>query len=147
MVAKNSALLSSYDRYLLEPTEWPKRSQASCGVLREDLGLLSMPCRKRRASSRDDGGISWLFSNCGASVGFLTRYDGELREPVVLHQGSQVSMCMARGSTSLLSSHGREIGPQDELKKDSRVLSHVEAGNPGVPRLVPVTSGSFSGCL
>ena len=90
--AKNSALLSSRDRYLLEPTERPKGSQASCGVLREDLGLLSMPCRKRRASSRDDGGISWLFSNCGASVGFLTRYDGELREPVVLYQGIQVSI-------------------------------------------------------
>ena len=58
---KNSALLSSCDGYLVEPTEWPKGSQASCGVLREDLGLLSRPCRKRRASSRDDGQISWFF--------------------------------------------------------------------------------------
>ena len=30
--AKNSALLSSPNGYLLEPTEWPKGSQASCGV-------------------------------------------------------------------------------------------------------------------
>ena len=30
---------------------------------------------------------------------------------------------MARGSSSLLSSHGRVIGPQDGLKKDSRGLS------------------------
>ena len=30
-----------------------------------------------------DGGILWFFSNCGASVGFLTRYDGVLREPLV----------------------------------------------------------------
>ena len=80
------------DGYLLEPTGWPKGSQASCGVLREDSGLLSRPCEKRRASSHDHGGISWFFSSCGASVGFLTRYDGELREPVVLHQGSQVSI-------------------------------------------------------
>ena len=29
--AKNSALLLSYDGYLLEPIEWPKVSQASCG--------------------------------------------------------------------------------------------------------------------
>ena len=29
--AKNSALLSSYDGYLLEPIDWPKVSQASCG--------------------------------------------------------------------------------------------------------------------
>ena len=30
--AKDSTLLSSRDRYLLEPTEWPKGSQAPCGV-------------------------------------------------------------------------------------------------------------------
>ena len=30
-----------------------------------------------------DGGILWFFSNCGATVGFLTRYDGVFREPLV----------------------------------------------------------------
>ena len=34
--AKNSILLSSHHGYLLEPTEWSKGSQASCGVWRED---------------------------------------------------------------------------------------------------------------
>ena len=34
---------------------------------------------------------------------------------------------MARGSSSLLSSHGSVIGPQDGLKKDSRGLSRVTA--------------------
>ena len=61
--------------------------------------------------------------------------------------GSHVSMRVARGSASLLSSHGRGIGPQDTLKKDSRGLSQVAAGNPGFPRCVQLTSGSFSGCL
>ena len=59
--AKNSALLSSPNGYLLEPTEWPKGSQASCGVWREASRLLSRPCRRRRPSSRDDGGVSWVF--------------------------------------------------------------------------------------
>ena len=36
------------------------------------------------------------------------------------------------------------IWPQDVLKKVSRGLSRVEAGNPGFPRLVQVTSGGFS---
>ena len=36
--------------------------------------------------------------------------DGELREPLVWRQGSQVSMRVARGNASLLSSHGRGIG-------------------------------------
>ena len=106
-----------------------------------------MPCRKRRASSRDDGRISWFFSSCGASVGFLLSYDGDLREPLMWPQGSPVSIPVAMGCTALLSSHNRGIGPQDALKKESRGLSRVAAGNPGLPRLVTVTSGSFSGCL
>ena len=36
--AKDSILLSSRDGYLLEPTKWPKGSQASCGVWRVQLG-------------------------------------------------------------------------------------------------------------
>ena len=131
--AKDSAVLSSRDGSFLEPTVWPNQSQASCGVWREDSGLLSRPCRKRRPSCREDEGISWVFSSCGASVGFLTKYNGELREPLVWCQGSQVAMRVMRGSASLLSSHGRGIGPQDELKKDSRGLSQVAAGNPEFP--------------
>src|SRR5574337_1382283 len=53
-------------------------------------------------------------------------------------------MRVARGSASLLPSHGRGIWPRDVLKEVSRGLSRVEAGNPGFPRLVQVTSGGFS---
>ena len=101
--AKDPALLLSHHRCLLEPTEWPKGSQTPCGVWREDSGLLSRPCRKRRPSSRDDRGVLLVFSSCSASVQFLTRCDGKLREPFMWRQGSQVSMRMARGSASLLS--------------------------------------------
>ena len=79
--------------------------------------------------------------------GFLKRYNGELREPLLWRQGSQVSMRVARGSASLLSSQGRLFGFQDALKKDSQAVSRVIAGNPGFPRLVSVTSGNFSLCL
>lgn len=93
---------------------------------------------------RDDGGVSGWFSSGGPRVRFLTRYDGEVSEPLVGRQGSRVSMRVARGSASLLPSHGRGIWPRDVLKKVSRGLSRVEAGNPGFPRLVQVTSGGFS---
>ena len=126
--AKDSTLLSSRDVYLLEPTEWSKGNQASCGVWKEDSRLLSRSCRNRRSSYRDDGGISCVFSSCGASVGFLTRYDGELREPLVWCQGTQDYICVARGRVSLLLSHGMGFGPQDALKKDSRGLSWVAEG-------------------
>ena len=64
---------------------------------------------------------------------------------------------MAPGKSSLhsscepcvvfLSNHCRGIGPQDALKGGSRGLSGVLARNPGLPRLLTVTSGSFSWCL
>ena len=76
---------------------------------------------------------------------FLTRYHGEVSEPLVGRQRSRVSMRVARGSAALLSSHGRVIWPRDVLKKVSRGLSRVEAGNPGFPGLVQVTQGASHG--
>src|SRR5574337_799423 len=58
----------------------------------------------------DHGGVSGWFSSGGPRVRFLTRYDGEVSEPLVGRQGSRVSMRVARGSASLLSSHGRVPG-------------------------------------
>ena len=145
--AKDSALLPSHDADLLQPSEWPQGNPASSSVWREDPGLLSRPCRKRRASPRDDGGVSGVSSSCAARGGFLARHDEDLREPLVPRQGSQVSMPVARGSASWLSSHGRGLGPQDAFKRDSRDLSRVVAGNPRFPRLLQGTSGNFPGCL
>ena len=45
----------------------------------------------------------------------------------------------------MISSHSMGIGPEDTLKGESRGLSRVAARNPGFPRLVTATSGSFSG--
>ena len=71
--------------------------------------------QRRRPSTRDDGGVSGLFSSGGHSVRFFPRYDDEVSEPLVGRQGSRVSMRVARGSASLLSSHGRGIWPRDVL--------------------------------
>ena len=131
----------------MEPIEWPKGSQASCGVLRGDPGLLSRPHRKIRASSHNDGGISWFFPSCCPTCVFFLSYTWELRDPLLWTQGSPVSTRVARGNAALLSSHDRGIRPQDALKGKSQGLSQVEAGNPGFPRPMTVTSGSFSGCL
>src|SRR5574340_235112 len=57
------------------------------------------------------------------AVRFVTRYDGEVSEPLVGRQGSRVSMRVARASAALLSSHGRGIWPRDVLKEVSRGLS------------------------
>ena len=55
------------------------------------------------------------------------------------------SSCEGECSIALKSGWG--TGPQDMLKGESQGLSQVAAGNPGFPRLVMVTSGSFSGFL
>ena len=80
-------------------------------------------------------------------MGFLSSNNGELSEPLLWPWGSSVSIQVARGSTALLLSHGRGIGPQDMFKGEYRGLSGVAAGNPGFPGHVRMTSWSFSGSL
>ena len=83
----------------------------------------------------------------GTKEGYIMAFD-----KLILEAGRTYDSCTetewkaleARGSASLLPSHGRGIWPRDVLKKVSRGLSQVEAGNPGFPRLVQVTSGGFS---
>ena len=105
--------------------------------------MVSRTCRNIRPSSRDDRRVSCVSSSCRGSVGFLTRYDEDLREPLVQCQVSQVSMRVKRGRVSWLSSHGRGIAIQHILKH-SRGISRVMAENPGFPRLLPVTKSTFS---
>ena len=45
--------------FVLSLSFQPQGSPASSSVWREDPGLLSRPCRKRRPTSRDDGAVSW----------------------------------------------------------------------------------------
>ena len=53
------------------------------------------------------------------SLGFLSSYDGELMEPLLLPQGSPVSIRVGRGNVGLLLSHGRGIRHQFTLKGES----------------------------
>ena len=120
--AKNSALLSSRDGYPLENPEWPKGSQASCGVWREESGWLSRPCRKRRPSSLDDGCSYWFSSSCCVSVRFLRGTKGSSGSLSCGTRKVKSPMRVARGSMSLLLSHGRGIRPQDALKRTLEVF-------------------------
>ena len=67
----------------------------------------------------------WVFSSFGTSVGLLTRYDGEIREPLVQCQRSQASMRVARQIASLLWSHGRDY-PDTRLSEVSSALQWLE---------------------
>ena len=119
--AKDSILLSRRDA-----DAWQDEALARDGVSRE------VPCSALKGETVPDS---------------LPAHDEDLREPLVRRQGSQVSMRVARGSASWLSSHGRGLGPRAALKKDSRGLYRGAAGNPRVLRLLPGTLGNFPGCL
>ena len=57
------------------------------------------------------GASSGLSQVAAGGLGFLSRYHGEFREPLVLSQQSQVSIRVVWESTGLLSSHGRGVRP------------------------------------
>ena len=74
-----------------------KRESSLLWSLERGLGIaLQAVLEKKAVMSRKRGRLVG-FSICGASVGFLTRYDGELREPLVWRQGSQGFMSVAEG--------------------------------------------------
>ena len=76
-------------------------------------------------------GVSWVFSSCGASAGFLTRYERELREPLVWRQGSQVPMRWLGGDGDLSLPLGLALGspifPSGEKDLESPSSTRLEA--------------------
>ena len=124
--AKNSALQLMCHGFRWEQIEWPKGSRASYGVLRAYSGLLSRPCRKRKASSRNDGGISLVFLSgdvtCGVSLQLL--------------QGNQGVSRVAPGKSSLHSSCDGESSITLESRQWNQASRRFEGG----------ISRSFSSC-
>ena len=59
------------------------------------------------------------------NLGFLSSCDGDLSEPNVLPDGSQVSFQVGKGSAGLLSSHYRRIDLHLALRGESRVVSQA----------------------
>ena len=112
-------------------------------ISRGNVGFLLRHCSGKGphlATTGDPRGFSRV------AVGFSS-YNRDHREPLVLPQGSPISIRVPRGSAALLLGHGRGIWSQDPLKGESQGHSRVATGNPEFPRLVTVTSGSFSWCL
>ena len=110
MKQKNSALFLSCHRYLLDLIEWTKGSQASCGVLRGDTGLLSRSCRKRMAST--------------AMMGYLVFF-------LELWRNIWGFSRVTTGNSGSLSCGPREVQSPFELRGGARHCSRVTAGESG----------------
>ena len=52
--------------------------------LKREVGISLETLQWKRASSPVEGKISWCFSSFDRKLGFLSSYDGDLRDPLVL---------------------------------------------------------------
>ena len=132
VVPRNLGVPLEGDRYVGELCGSHQGCQVPYRTLRRNVGLplrLLWGKSLHLAMTRRLVGFLELRRQCGVSH----EVRRGVQEPLVGRQGTRVSMRGARGSASLLSSHGRGIGRRNRLKKDSRGLSRVEAGNPGFP--------------
>ena len=102
-----------------------KGSQAFSRVLKGNLGLLLLCCRRKGPHLALTGASRGLSRVAAGGLRFLSRYHGALREPLILPQGSQSSIRVARASAGVLWSHSR---PQFAWKGGCQGISLVAAG-------------------
>ena len=157
VVAGSSGLLLSCDRYLGEPLEIPKGIQAWFRVSRGKSGLVSRRCRAKGphlALRQKSHGFSRVVAG---RFTFLLSCHGDLREPLVLPQGSQVSFQVSRDRAGLLSSHCRGIGLHLALRgriswcfsscsRKIWFLLDLSCGHQGTSHIASGKSGLLSSC-
>ena len=115
----------------LGPLELHEGSHASSRIWRGNLGLLSGHCRRKWPHFTLMGAYPGFSRVVVGGLGFLSRYHGELREPLMLPQGSQVSIRVLRWSAGLLWSHDRGMRSQFAWKSESQGVSRGAAGSLG----------------
>ena len=98
--------------------ERSKGSQIPYGVFGGNSALLSRPCRKRRAPSHKDRGISWFFLSCVVKIGVSFE----------LPPGNQGASCVAPGKSSLHSSFQGECRIALESPQGNWASIHLEGG-------------------
>ena len=130
-MAGSLGFLSSYGGYLRDPRVFPLGSQASFQVLRGISGFLRRRCsgiEPHFALGAGGGGCRGFSRVTTVSLGFLLSCDGDLTEPLVLPQGSQVSFLVVSGSAGLLSSHYRGIRAHLSLREGGISLCFSSCG-------------------
>ena len=91
----------------------------------------SRRCKRNRPHLALTGESHGLSRVAAGGLGFLCRYHREIREPLMLPQGSQVSIRVASESAGVLWIHSRGIMPQFPWKGESQGVSLVAAGSVG----------------
>ena len=61
--------------------------------------------QRKRASSRMEGRILWFLWSCGGNLRVHLELRGDLGDPLVFPQGSQICFRVARGTSEFVSHH------------------------------------------
>ena len=117
--------LSSGDGYVGELRELPQGCQ---GPFRGSRGKVRFLWRHRSGKGPHLAlGDSPGFSRVAVgNLGFLSSYDGDLRDPLVWPQESPVSIRVVRGLPGFLYSHCWGRSPHLELRPEHQVFSPVQ---------------------
>ena len=95
VVAVPSVFFSNGERYVVEVLEVHQGCKGPFQGSRGKVGFLSRR-RSRKGPHLALRGESGFSQVLGENLGFLSIYDGELRDPLVLPKESPVSLCVAR---------------------------------------------------
>ena len=86
--------------------------------LKREGGISLETLQWKGASSCVEGRISWISRVVAGHLEFLLSCDGDLTNPLMLPQESQVSILVVRGVLGFLSRRCKGIGPHLELRLD-----------------------------
>ena len=86
--------------------------------LKREGGISLETPQWKRAYSHIEGRISWFFLSCGRKLGVPLELLRDLRDPLMLPQGSPVTMPVVRGFSGFLSSWYQVLGPHLELQPE-----------------------------
>ena len=108
----------TWGRVCRELLELPKGCQVPFQDTRRKVVFLSRRCSGKGAHLTLRGESTGFSSVAAGNLGFLSSCDGDLRDPLMLPQESQVSIRVARGFFGFLFSQCRDIGPHLELRPE-----------------------------
>ena len=115
------------DQYVVELCELHKGCQVPFRISRGNVEFISRCCSGKwphLSMMGEPRGFSQVVGGCSS-------YDGELREPLLLPQGSPISIRVVRGSWGLLSSHCIADRPHLNLCPETLCSSPAVTGIPG----------------
>ena len=92
--------------------------EGECSIALESL-------EGNHASAHTEGVVSMFFLSCSGKIWFHSSCEGDIKEPLMLPQGSQASFQVALGGSGFLSSCCRGIGPHLELRRELQGSSQV----------------------